>query len=1563
MRWFILSLVFLPFLSIGCGSQPAPKDDKPLVVKVDGKSRPQPDPNGPDVKKPDPLPKPPDTELNPGQDLNRAKYEAALTDALNLAAEQKWADALAALESARTVQDSEFIQGEITRVKNRLAQEAAALKTVSNIETVLEAGQGNEAAALAKKAMAEFGDGDQAPRLVKLRLQADALQSVDAREEAAPRHQRYRQEGQASLQEKNLRAAALAFELALAAKDDAGLKTQLQELRANLEKYDDRRSQAARLRRDPAGLEDALSALREAEEAWATPQVRQDIDEVTLALQKRRDNVSVADFDVRGDVGLADAGRAIAEELLPYLKPRFDLVERSQLAKVVGELKLEGRLSDDFGGQRELAKLAKVRYLVVGSIRPGGGITILARLVEARTGLVAQTGKITAPTVDEALRQLPDLARQLLMSDEEQLAFAQEQQRKAVRVEPVAVEARLPPPPAFPEPEAPLPPPIFVAPPPPNFGGLGLQNFKALPPPPPPGRPLPPPAAALGVEVRTKHLQVALGLGDNLFRRGQYREAQRHFEFALQLSPGHVDIALRLERCAPHVPPPPALVVVAQPVLVVKPRVAVLNFLTVGDPRLLSPGLGPWTAQQLAPYYSQNFEVVDPAEVYWTMGRLGMTMRDLMDDPNARRWLARAVNLRYFVLGTIEFGSLDVHAYLLDAEHGFVQGSGRVVARDPFDLKLRLGELAQLTQIDRAEEARLLAQAAQFDALVLRGRQAMDGRQFALAMEAFSDALKLRPGHVQVSFYLHRAGDLHRQLAWEQERQRQLAARLTAEEAARRRQWELAREAELSRIRATQNAAADEQRRLAASNALVVQARLAVQTKNFGIALSLFEGASTLRANNDAVLREMAQARAEADRAAQIRAAQEAALREAALNKQREQQLARAKLELEQNRLRELAARKAQEERDALAYRTAFDEGERLLNLKQFEGAIAAYQSALRIKKTDAAEAMLRRALADQSYALAEAKGKEELARVQQNLAKERERRKLAEDKAKANQDLYLAALQLAEQALAQRDFATAQVKYQEAGTYFQTDAVKSGLQRARQAQARALAEAESVKNKAREDANRATRLKELVAAGQVALDIKDYAGAVDSFTQAKKIAPDNLDVLAGLTKAEQARDRALAEARRKSEETARTAGFQQFMKNGKDNLEARRFDAAVVAFQEALKINPGDAGAKSALAQAEKSRQASLTSAKDQETARQKTEAYQKLLAEGRLAIEGKRFDEAIKSFSAAQKVMPGDPLSATALADAQKAKEDARLALAAAAKQRAEELQRAADLQKYLTQARTALAGKDLGAASKALDEAAKLWPTHADVLRARKDLQAAQAQKTQADAEAKNRLVSFQKYMDVGQKSLVNKQYDQAATAFAQAVKLVPDDAKANQGLQQAQKAAAQALQTQANYNQALARGEKALALRKYDEAVAAFQEAVKLAPGDQKTAQLLGQAQQARDAAKTKTPDPKLPDPKTPTFQQQLERGLTLEKQQKFKEAMDAFQEALKMNPKDKQGADGLRRAELGLRVAEGQKHLDAKRFAEAIREFEAALVLSPNNPAVQKLLQKAKQGKK
>src|SRR5262249_20798713 len=153
---------------------------------------------------------------------------------------------------------------------------------------------------------------------------------------------------------------------------------------------------------------------------------------------------------------------------------------------------------------------------------------------------------------------------------------------------------------------------------------------------------------------------------------GRFREAQAHFELALNLAPDDVDVRLRIERCRPHLPPPVVVIAAPPPP---PPRLAVLDFVECGPPSVIPPGLGAWAAQEMAPYFAPASEVVARGELFGWMGRLGMTYRDLVTDPAARRWLGRALGARFFVVGTLrETTSFDAAASLLDAETGFAVG-------------------------------------------------------------------------------------------------------------------------------------------------------------------------------------------------------------------------------------------------------------------------------------------------------------------------------------------------------------------------------------------------------------------------------------------------------------------------------------------------------------------------------------------------------------------------------------------------------------------------------------------------------------------------------------------------------------------------------------------------------------------------------------------------------------------------------------------------------------------------------------------------------------------------
>jgi tetratricopeptide (TPR) repeat protein len=568
---------------------------------------------------------------------------------------------------------------------------------------------------------------------------------------------------EAALKENDLRAAARSLEEALRLGDDAALRAKYDGLRMKVSEYDAKRQRAAELRKDPAQLEAAILALGDAQKAWDTPDVRREIEEFTRALLDLRDRVAVADFEVRSSAEEPKVGRTVAEILLPSLKKRFDLVECAQLAKAFEALNIQaGDLAGDLKARPELGDLLKARYLVFGSVTRFGGWIANARLVDLRTGLVIQTGKVTAVTSQGLFQELPKLGAQLLMSDQERLAFEQEQANKdPVVVAKVDENARIPPPPAKPAANvpnpAPVPPGMLNVPPVPLAGGLALPDLNLFPLQPPlflGQGVLPLPVGPLDAVVRARLLLLAVDLGDQFFLMGRFADALREYQLAFTLAPGEPLVQVRLNNLAPFVAPvdPFALLPPSLP-----PRVVVFDFLTRGDPGVVPPGLGPWTADNLAPYFTSQFLVVDRGLAYWTMARLGLSLRDVAVDPSARFWLGRALNVRYFVFGALtQTGSFDATTRLVDAELNFRAGEARIHVSNPLELKLRLGELAQVTLMSPLDRARFEQGSQQFQQLLAQGHAFFEQNNFAQARAFYRRALELQPGNVEALFYLQR---------------------------------------------------------------------------------------------------------------------------------------------------------------------------------------------------------------------------------------------------------------------------------------------------------------------------------------------------------------------------------------------------------------------------------------------------------------------------------------------------------------------------------------------------------------------------------------------------------------------------------------------------------------------------------------------------------------------------------------------------------------------------------------------------------------------------------------
>jgi tetratricopeptide (TPR) repeat protein len=1401
-----LLVVAVVAIIVGCSQEPRgavePPADKPSpVLRVT--DTPTPLQTGDTIVKP--------TDLPPVELSIQEKYDAALLDALNQLADKKYTDALAALEAARALRDTEQVRIEIDKVQQLQAQQAAADKAAKDIQTVLDQGRPDEAGQLATTALAQFGGTDSAEPLTRIKREAAVLTATQINDDQT-RRERFRQEGEAALRENNLRAAAIAFETSLQYGDQMEVRVQLDKVRATLARYDDARARALQLRRNSAQLEDAIAALNEAAQAWDTLQVRQDIDECTLLLQKRRDTISVADFEVRGDLGIPLAGRTVAEEILPYFKPKFDLVERGQIGKVFDELKLESaELIDNSEARQQLATLAKVRYLVVGSITPLGGIHVNARLIDVRTGLVVQSARLVVATPDEMMARLRQIANVLMMTDEQKFAYEQQQaQQAAVALKPIEV-APLPPPPPPPVVGQPLPPPIIVyAPQPPPLGGLVIADFQRLPPPPPPGRGFSL-DFAIGREdpYRQRALALSVELGDNLFRRGRYQEAHRHFELALRLGGGGIDLSLRIDRCRPYLPPPPppppppsAVVVVQDPlapppvvVAPVRPRLVVFGFLVNTDPGLVPPSFGDVAADHFASCFGTTYEIVDRGEVCWYMGRLGITMRDVLTNPGARIALAQALNVRFFAYGIVQqTASFNVTTHLIDAETGARHGGGDIHVQDHQELKLRMNELVKQTVAKPEDQAKLQQAGKENEKLLNNARKLYAAGKYKEAADASGEGLKRMPNSVAFQTLLTQSEQAAQKATLEEARKQELAKQQALAAAAKRKQEELAQKAEAARRKAEEEAKAkdvaarraQEQQRLRAYGTLIAQARTASQQGHYDQAASLLQSAAALQPS-ESVQRDLAQARTKAEEAKKVKLAKEQAAREATLREQREQELAKAKAKVDEERRRreaeDAARRKELLARDQAAAAQLIEQGKQLLGKQQYEAAIAAFANAKALHASGEVDKLLAQAQEGKTKLDLQKKGEQAKAELKKKLAEEKAQREKTEAEAKRKQQTYTVLVEQAQKALAEKRYADALNKYQEADKLFHTDLVASGMKQAKDGMAQAAARADAEK-------------------------------------------------------------RQQLEAQKQAEEKKR----------------------------------------------AEMERQ-------------QKAVAYQNAIKAGNDALSVKRYDEAIKAFTQAGRLVPGDKTAVAGLQQAEKAKAAAQATANAESKKKEEMQKRLADYNLLMKQAQTALAGK----------------------------------------------------------------QYTEAARLFGDALKLMPGDVAARKGETEAQRLLdaertesrlkEEQKKRQADYARLMSAGQAALAAKRYEDAVKAYGDALKLMPGDAAASKALAEANKALDAAKK--PMPKTPPPPPAAYTRALQNAAALEKQQKWADAVRWYKEALRLVPGDSKATTGH---EFAQHMDDGQKHAAARKFADAVKDYEAALKVIPNQPDATAALKRAREGK-
>jgi hypothetical protein len=705
------------------------------------------------------------------------------------------------------------------------------------------------------------------------------------------------------------------------------------------------------------------------------------------------------------------------------------------------------------------------------------------------------------------------------------------------------------------------------------------------------------------------------------------------------------------------------------------------------------------------------------------------------------------------------------------------------------------------------------------------------------ASRVLTAALKDAPGNPALLALQQQAAHKAQQAKLEAERRQAESARALALVAAKKRQQDLANQAAEARKKAEQEAkarseaarAAQAAQKAKAAEALRAQAKQLAGRGDQAGAVRALQSAAALKPD-DALFKELGQARAAAELAQKQKADAERQKRDEAERQRREEAAKRVAAEKASRDQAEVAKRKAQEAHDQTAYDALVKQARDFLVKKDHAHALAAAESARRLKNTDEATKLVRDARDGAALAEAERKSAAARAEAARKLEAERKQREAAQAAQQKAQLAYTAALSAGQKALSERRYDAAVAQYQAAAKLFRTDAALAGLKQAEELRAQEKALAEQARQQKAAEAQKAARIKDLLGQGQKALQAKRYDQAITAYRGVTALQPGHAEALAGLSRAEREREAALAKAKppavdprakkqKEDYELAMSAGQAAVKKN---NLEGARN-----AYREALRIMPGDPKATQALGSVE----ALLKQAQDA-AAKKKDAAYATAMNQGQAALKARRWADAFKAFDQALQLRPGD-------AAAIRGKTEAQNGMKALPPPPPPDpnLKQQAAFNGYMAQGQAALQAKRYADAVKAFTEALKVKPNDPTALRGK--AQAEQAMKAPATppkppAPMPTAQQEYARLMAAGAALEKQKKWAEAVAAYTAALGKMPGDAKATAALRGAA------------YQQHMAAGQAAHAQKKFADAVKSYTEALKLMPTSAEAKQALEKA---------------------------------------------------------------------------------------------------------------------
>ena len=431
------------------------------------------------------------------------------------------------------------------------------------------------------------------------------------------------------------------------------------------------------------------------------------------------------------------------------------------------------------------------------------------------------------------------------------------------------------------------------------------------------------------------------------------------------------------------------------------------------------------------------------------------------------------------------------------------------------------------------------------------------------------------------------------------------------------------------------------------------------------------------------------------------------------------------------------------------------------------------------------------------------------------------------------------------------------------------------------------------------------------MANGTQALKEKQSALAARMFESALLLLPGEESALKSLTDAK-------LELSKDESEKKKLAEYQAYLDAGRAALGAGRYADAIREFIAAQRVIPGDGVAGRGQQDAEK--QLALL-----QNAEERKKEFFRLMEKAKEALRSRKYDEAIDNATAAQRVIQEDTAPQQLIDDAKKARADARQ-----------------EYNRLLTAAQAAVNAKQYQQAQTLYGLALQLLPNDPVALQGQQAVQqlTATAQNAVQNAQA-GQQAAYAVLMTLGAQAMQARHFREAARTFTEALRLVPNDPDATQGLADAQRALATIdVARTTDFDRLMALGADAMTKRLYRDAVVAYKDALKLAPDNPLA--LVG-LQQAR-------------------YLRGLLDGQIAFKEKRFGDAVALLEEALREKPGDPVVREALREAKYARDMNDGLLAMNRKKFNEAIVCFQDALREKPNDPTATSLLNQAKKGK-